>query len=162
MKSVKKVVFPLVAVFALTIQYGCNNKTEETKISATPETIGQMNRDFAKALTAHDAAAAAVLYDENATILPPNEPAITGRTNIQKYWQGAIDAGVIDAGVKTIDAKSDGNLAYEIGSFMMRSKGPKGDTIIEKGKYTEILKLDKASGKWISIYGMWSTDEPAH
>jgi ketosteroid isomerase-like protein len=95
-------------------------------------------------------------------IMPPNEKIIKGRANIQKYWQSAIDAAIIDASVKTIDAKADGNLGQEIGSFVMRFKGAKGDTIVEIGKYTEILKLDNNSGKWISTYGMWSADEAAH
>ena len=117
-----------------------------------------MNRDFAKALTAKDAVAAASVYDENASILPPNESIVTGRANIQAYWQGAIDDGIIDATVKTIDAKSNGDLGYEIGAFTMRFKGAKGDTILEVGKYTEILKRN-SEGMWISTYGMWSSNE---
>lgn len=135
-----------------------SEKVENSK-SATVEELGQMNRDFAKALTAKDAVAAAILYDENASLLPPNEQIVTGRANIQVYWQGAIDAGIIDASVKTIDAKSDGDLGYEIGTFTLRFKGAKGDTIVEAGKYTEILKRN-SEGKWISTYGMWSSNEP--
>ena len=118
-----------------------------------------MNRDFARALTAKDAVAAANLYDENASLLPPNEPIVTGRANIQAYWQGAIDAGIIDATVKTIDAKSNGDLGYEIGTFTLRFLGAENDTIVDNGKYTEILERNK-EGKWISIYGMWSSNEP--
>jgi ketosteroid isomerase-like protein len=132
---------------------------EEISKSATIAELGQMNRDFAKALTAKDAVAAAIVYDENASILPPNEPIVTGRANIQAYWQGAIDAGIIDATVKTIDAKSVGNSGYEIGTFTMRFHGAKNDTIVEVGKYTEILELNK-EGKWMAIYGMWSSNEP--
>jgi ketosteroid isomerase-like protein len=132
---------------------------EEISKSATIAELGQMNRDFAKALTAKDAVAAAIVYDENASILPPNEPIVTGRANIQAYWQGAIDAGIIDATVKTIDAKSIGNSGYEIGTFTMRFHGAKNDTIVEVGKYTEILELNK-EGKWMAIYGMWSSNEP--
>ena len=127
--------------------------------SATMEELGQMNRGFAKALTAKDAEAAANMYDENASILPPNEPIVSGRANIKAYWQGAIDAGVFDASVKTIDAKSEGDLGYEIGIFTMRSLSEQGDTIVETGKFTEILKRN-AAGNWISTYGMWSTNEP--
>lgn len=134
-------------------------KKEEVPKIATVEELGQMNRDFAKALTAKDAVAAAIVYDENASILPPNEPIVTGRANIQAYWQGAIDAGIIDATVKTIDAKSNGNLGYEIGTFTMRFHGAKNDTIVEVGKYTEILERNE-EGYWISIYGMWSSNEP--
>ena len=135
--------------------------SEEVELpkSATIEELGQMNRDFAKALTSKDAVAAANVYDENASILPPNEPIVTGRANIQAYWQGAIDAGIIDATVNTIDAKSEGNLGYEIGTFTLRFAGAENDTIVEIGKYTEILKLNK-EGVWMSIYGMWSSNEP--
>jgi len=140
-------------------QKSTDAEKSETSKSASIEELGQMNRDFAKALTEKDAAAAAIVYDENASILPPNEPIVTGRANIQAYWQGAIHGGIIDATVKTIDAKSEGDLGYEIGTFTMRFQGPKGDTIVEQGKYTEILKRN-AEGKWISTYGMWSSNEP--
>jgi ketosteroid isomerase-like protein len=133
-------------------------ETTEMKKPATVEELGRMNREFAKALSAKDAAAAANEYDENASILPPNENIITGRANIQAYWQGLIDAGLIDGKVKTIAAASDGDLGYEIGTFELRILGENGDTITDIGKYTEILKRD-AEGKWISLYGMWSANE---
>lgn len=144
----------------------CKEKPEETTVEptlaeATVEELGQMNRDFVAALTAKDSVGAANLYDENASLLPPNEPIITSRAKIQSYWKGAIDAGLIDASVKTIDAKSNGDLGYEIGTFQMRFLGPKGDTIVETGKFTEVLERN-ADGKWISTYGMWSANEPAN
>ena len=125
---------------------------------ATVEELGQMNRDFAKALLAGDAEAAANLYDENASLLPPNEPIVTGRENIKAYWQGAIDAGIVDASVKTISAGSDGNLGYEIGTYELKLKVDNDSIITDTGKYTEILQRN-AEGKWMSIYGMWSNNE---
>ncbi len=140
---------------------GCKEKvteTVETVKPATVEELGQMNKDFAKALVAKDAEAAAILYDENASLLPPNEPIVTGRENIKNYWQGAIDAGLISASVKTIDASSNGDLGYEIGTFELKFQGEDGSIITDIGKYTEILKRN-SDGKWISIYGMWSNNE---
>ena len=152
----------LALTFIISMLLSCrqqSNDSKESVKSATVEELGQMNRDFAKALTEKNAVAAANLYDENASILPPNEPIVTGRTNIQTYWQGAIDAGIIDATVKTIDAKSNGDLGYEIGMYTLRFLGAQNDTIAEEGKYTEILKQN-SEGKWISIYGIWSSNEP--
>ncbi len=162
--AIKFFMFFAVAMLLSISMHSCKEKTEEfekieTPKSATMVELGQMNRDFAKALTAKDAVAAAIVYDENASILPPNEPIVTGRANIQAYWQGAIDAGIIDAKVETIDAKSNGDLGYEIGTFTMRFHGAKNDTIVEVGKYTEILERND-EGKWISTYGMWSSNEP--
>jgi len=136
------------------------NSCCESPEPATVEELGQMNRDFAKALIAKDAAAAARVYDVNASLLPPNEPIITGRSNIQAYWQGLIDAGLEDAQVKTIDASSDGDLGYEIGTFMLKIQLEDGTIIIDEGKYTEILQRNE-DGYWISLYGMWSSNEAA-
>ena len=164
MKTTTKFFALLIMTAFLSTTLSCNRenkKIEKLKMpkSATMEELGQMNRDFAKALNAKDAAAAAIVYSKNASLLPPNESIITGRANIQAYWQGAIDAGIIDASVKTIDAKSEGNLGYEIGTFTMRFHGANNDTIIEVGKYTEILERNE-NGKWISTYGMWSSNAP--
>ena len=134
--------------------------TVEIPKSATVEELGQMNRDFAKALVAKDATAAANQYSETASLLPPNEPIVTGRENIKNYWQGAIDAGLIAASVKTIDATRDGDLGYEIGTFELKFQAEDGSIITDIGKYTEILKRN-VDGKWISIYGMWSANEPS-
>ena len=168
MKSTTKVLtLVFAALFLSVLMTSCDekdNKPEKTEVSkpATFEELGQMNRDFTQALLAKDAVAAAKLYDINASLLPPNEPIITGRANIQSYWQGLIDAGLIDAKVKTITAGSDGDLGYEIGTFELKIKGEDGTVIIDKGKYTEILKRN-TEGKWISLYGMWSANEaPNH
>jgi ketosteroid isomerase-like protein len=145
----------IVSLFLFFSATSCNEQPKP----ATVHELGQMNRDFAKALVAKDAVAAASVYDENASLLPPNEPIITGRANIQAYWQGAIDAGLIEAKVETIDARSDGNLGYEIGTFELKFQLEDGTIITDIGKYTEILQRNE-EGYWISLYGMWSANEP--
>ncbi len=155
MTTTKLLTLVLVA-FVLSFSF---NSCCESPEPATVEELGQMNRDFAKALLAKDAAAAASVYDVNASLLPPNEPIITGRANIQAYWQGLIDAGLVDAKVHTIAASSDGDLGYEIGSFELKIQLEDGSIIIDKGKYTEILQRNE-EGYWISLYGMWSANEP--
>ena len=152
-----KMAFLFIIVFSAT---ACMETPKESGTAATAEELGQMNRDFAKALVAKDAAAAASLYDENASLLPPNEPIITGRVNIEAYWQGLIDAGLVDAKVSTIDARSDGDLGYEIGTFELKIQLEDGTIIVETGKYTEILECNE-NGYWMSLYGMWSSNEPA-
>jgi len=83
---------------------GCKENT------ATPEELSQMNKDFAKALSDKDAEAASLLYTEDASLLPPNEPIVTGRENIKKYWQRALDAGTTNVSVSTISTGSNGDL----------------------------------------------------
>jgi uncharacterized protein (TIGR02246 family) len=124
---------------------------------ATAEELSQMNRDFAKALNAADAVAAANLYTEDATLLPPNEAPVSGRANIQKYWEGALAGGAFDVSVATTSTGSNGDLGYEIGRFQMSIKQPDGTITVEKGKYIELLKRG-ADGIWKSTHGIWNAD----
>lgn len=160
MKSISRLfAIALLIVLSISSFVGCTNQSDSQK-PATPEELSQMNKDFAKALVARDALAAALLYAEDASLLPPNEQIVKGRDNIQKYWQGAIDAGLIAASVSTIASGSNGDLGYEIGTFELQFKGANDSIIYDKGKYTELLKRN-AEGKWISIYGMWNADPAA-
>lgn len=133
---------------------GCKNNSQKP---ASPEELSQMNKDFARALLAKDAAAASMLYTEEASLLPPNEPIVTGRKNIQQYWQGAIDAGILDVSVTTIATGSNGDLGYEIGRYQMTIRQPDGQALTENGKYVELLKRSEG-GAWKSIYGIWNAD----
>ena len=134
---------------------GCTNN--DNPKPATAEELSQMNRDFAKALNAKDAVAAANCYTEDATILPPGEAPVTGRANIQKYWEGAVAAGAFDVDVATISTNSNGDLGYEVGRFQLSTKDSTGKVTTERGKYIELLKRDK-DGKWKSTHGIWNND----
>jgi ketosteroid isomerase-like protein len=146
----------IITVLQFVVMISCTEKTSAPE-TATTEELSQMNKDFAKALNDKDAVAASLLYSENASLLPPNESIVTGRKNIQKYWQAVLDAGTNNVSVSTISTGSNGDLGYEIGHFQLSYPGADGKMIVEKGKYTEILKRT-ADGKWISIYGIWNSD----
>jgi len=157
MKSKTKFIqITVIALLLFVVMIGCTEKTISPE-KVTPEELSQMNKDFAKALNDKDAVAASLLYSEDASLLPPNEQIVTGRENIKNYWQGALDAGTNNVSVSTISTGSNGDLGYEIGRFTLSYPGEDGKMIVEKGKYTEILKRT-ADGKWISIYGIWNSD----
>jgi ketosteroid isomerase-like protein len=134
----------------------CNTQAEVTK-PATAEELSQMNRDFAAALNNKDAVAAANLYTDDATLLPPNEAPVSGRSNIQKYWEGALGAGAFDVKVATTSTGSNGDLGYEVGRFQMNIKQADGSVTVENGKYIELLKRME-DGKWKSTHGVWNVD----
>jgi uncharacterized protein (TIGR02246 family) len=147
--------FTAIVFFGFLLLASCNNAVESEP--ATAEELSQMNRDFAKALNNKDAVAAANLYTEDATLLPPNEAPVTGRANIQKYWDGAISGGAFDVSVATTTTGSNGDLGYEVGRFQMSIKLPDGTVTVEKGKYIELLKRGE-DGSWKSTHGIWNTD----
>lgn len=124
--------------------------------SASAMELGQMNRDFAAALNAKDAARAAACYAENAVLIPPGEPLVRGRAGIEAYWKAALESGgVRDVSVETIDAKSSGTLGYEIGSYVLTANGPDGEPVTDRGRYIEILERG-TDGTWYSTAGIWN------
>jgi len=125
--------------------------------SASQHELGQMNRDFCAAINAGDAKAAAALYTEDATLMPPGEAMVVGRAAIEAYWQGFIDAHPHDVATETLDAKSSGALAYEAGRFQFTMPGPDGEDVTETGRFIEILRKG-ADGKWYSTHGIWNND----
>lgn len=150
-----KIVLLLVAALAFA---GCSSPNDSTQaeVSATKVELGQMNRDFAAALNAKDAQAAAALYTEDAVLIPPGEPLVQGRKAIEEYWRGALESGgVRDVSVETMDARSSGSLGYETGSFVLTANGPDGEAVIDRGRYTELLRREP-DGRWLSTHGIWN------
>ncbi len=142
-------------VLALSACSGPENSTQ-TEVSASMTELGQMNRDFAAALNAKDAKAAAALYTEDAVLIPPGEPLVRGRAAIEEYWRGAIESGgVRDVSVETMDALSSGSLGYETGSFVLTANGPNGEALIDRGRYIEVLRREP-DGRWLSTHGIWN------
>jgi uncharacterized protein (TIGR02246 family) len=93
-----------------------------------------------RCVSAKDARGIAALYTENATLLPPGQPAISGRQNIQQFWQGFFDAGASDARLKSIQISGSGDLAYEVGEYSAMMPQPSGDTAPGTGKYLVVFE----------------------
>jgi len=143
---------------AVLVLCGCSDSREskQTEVSASKIELGQMNRDFAAALNAKDAKAAAALYTEDAVLIPPGEPIVRGREAIEEYWRGALESGgVRDVSVETMDALSSGSLGYETGSYVLTVDGPDGEAVIDKGRYIELLRHEP-DGQWRSTHGIWN------
>jgi uncharacterized protein (TIGR02246 family) len=90
--------------------------------------------------SARDARGIAALYTENATLLPPGQSAISGRQNIQQFWQGFFDAGASDARLKSVQISGSGDLAYEVGEYSAMMPQPSGGTAPGTGKYLVVFE----------------------
>jgi len=66
--------------------------------------VDEGNRKFGAAAARKDYAGMAGLYTENAKVLPPDAPIISGRKAIEEFWRTAANAlGLTDVTLKTID-----------------------------------------------------------
>jgi uncharacterized protein (TIGR02246 family) len=114
------------------------------------------NRKFVAAFAKQDAAGVAAAYSPDAHAFPPNAPIIKGRAGIQKMWQDVINSGITGLSLATTEVESAGDIAYESGTYEMKTKDGK---VADRGKYCVVWK--KVKGQWMLHRDIWSTDMPA-
>lgn len=112
---------------------------------------------FETAFNGGDAAATGALYTDDAILLPPGGPVIEGRDGIVALWQGAIDSGLKDLDLMTMNVEVAGDTAYETGTFEGTVAGADGETPAN-GKYVVVWK--KVDGNWMLHRDIWN-DMPA-
>jgi ketosteroid isomerase-like protein len=86
------------------------------------------------------------VYTKNARILPPGAEMITGREQIQTFWQqAAVAMGVKSVQLRTVDAEVFGDTAIEIGRAELGTTHPTSPTAV---KYVVIWKREDGAWKW--------------
>lgn len=119
---------------------------------AVTRAIDAANQTFMAAFGRSDAAGVAALYTRGAKLLPPNNDFVSGADSIQAFWQGAIDMGIKQAVLETIEVEDHGDTAIEVGRYALRG----GDgQIMDQGKYIVIWKNE--NGQWKLHRDMWSS-----
>ena len=131
---------------AVSMLYGTVALSDETR-----ESIESGNRAFAAAFLRGDAEAVAELYTEDGQLIPPGSEVVTGRSAIAAFWKGAIDAGVKDLVLTTVQVESAGDLAYEVGTVRIVAK----DDQVSEDRYLVVWKRE--NGKWQLHRDIWNS-----
>ena len=118
--------------------------------------IDAANAQFTAAAAKGDGAGLAALYAADGQVLPAGSDPIKGAQAIQKFWQGALDSGIAEIGLTTIDLFGRGPTATEVGRYELRDKAGK---VLDHGKYIVVWRRE--GGKWKLLRDMFSTNVPA-
>jgi len=145
--------FAAAVLFALA---GCQ-KAQDT--SADEQAIRAGTDAWDDAYNAGDTAALAAAYAEDAVLLPPNAPAVSGRAAIGDFLT-ADGVNTRGAGLQfAIDSDStvgvSGDLAYEAGTFKVNDAS--GATVAT-GKFIGVF--NKKDDKWLLVRDTWNMDAP--
>jgi uncharacterized protein (TIGR02246 family) len=106
-----------------------------------------------------DAAAVAALYTDDATLMPPNSAMIEGRQGVQDCWQGAIQSGLKDASLTTVEVRASGETAYEIGKCSLTAHAQGKDPQVVSGKYVVVWQKG-SDGAWKLHVDIWNSSMP--
>jgi ketosteroid isomerase-like protein len=114
------------------------------------------NRRFMEAFGRGDAAGIARLYTSSAQLLPAHSDFVDGTTAIQRFWQGAMDMGLKEAVLETLQVESYGETAHEVGRYTLKTAGGQ---VADAGKYLVVWKQE--GGGWKLHRDIWTTSRPA-
>ena len=139
----------LLAALALPAVAGAQGKTDPL--------LDKLNAEFTAAFNAKDAARLASFYTEDASLMPPNQPLVKGRPNIEAYWRGAFEQGVANLQLRPVDSAVSGTVGYEAGTAVVTVKTP-GGLVKETSKYVVVFK--RTDTGWKMAYDIFNGDAP--
>ena len=130
------------------------SKVNKASGGSVRDAIEAASKGFAETLGKGQAAKIADMYAEGARVMPPNGAVIKERQRIQEFWQGFIDSGA-KLSLSTSDVEAQGNVAIEVGTYVMISPDNKRDA----GKFVVVWRRYKKD--WKLAVDIWNSDMPA-
>lgn len=97
------------------------------------------NKALGAEVAAGNAAAIGKMYTKGAMLMPSGTGILKGK-DIAGFWQGAINAGIKGATLKSKEVEVlGGSTAVEVGTFVLTAEG---GAIADEGKYIVVWKKD--------------------
>jgi uncharacterized protein (TIGR02246 family) len=110
-------------------------------------TIRGLDSAWGRAMAAKNVEQTASFYADNASILSPGEPIVTGKSAITASWAGLLTqpGSSITFAPTTVDVSGD--RAYEIGNYEITAIDKAGKPQTTKAKYV-VMRGRQADGTW--------------
>jgi ketosteroid isomerase-like protein len=130
--------------------------------AADESAIRKADIDWSNAAQTKQADAWVAFYSDDVTFLAPNAPMVSGKDAARKAIGDLLSLPGLSLKwePKKIEVSKSGDIAYSVGTYEMSLNDPKGNPIMERGKYTEVWKK-QADGSWKCAVDMFSSDLPA-
>jgi len=145
-------------LFLLAFATACQTQATTTDEAA----LRKLDDEWSKAAGSRDVDKTISYYSDDAVVMPPNIPTLTGKEPIRTLWKSMLGSPDFSGGWKAskVEVARSGDLAYVSGSYEFNEKDDSGKPITDKGKYLEVWKK-QADGSWKCVADMFSSDLPA-
>ena len=128
--------------------------------TASPE-VAKVRDAYTKAVNSGDGKSIAGLYTEDAMEMPPNQPALKGRSAIGKYNTDFLAANTVKLSLTAIESMATGDAAYDVGTYSqtITPKQAGAKPMTDRGKYVVILRRG-SDGQWRVKHAIYNSDLP--
>jgi len=127
--------------------------------TAARTAIAAAARDFSARYERGDVAGMVALYTPDGVILPPGRPAIRGTEALRAYWTLPAGVRVLEHRVTADSVVVAGPVAYDWGTYRVRTSNAEGAERETIGKYV-IVWRESAPGEWRMHVDMWNDTRP--
>ena len=145
-------------LFLLLISTAC--QSSDTRVDEAALT--KLDDEWSRAVGSRDVEKTISYYTDDATVMLPNIPTLTGKESVRSIWKSMLDSPSFAGGWKAtkVEVARSGDLAYVSGNYEFTEKDESGKPITDKGKYLEVWRK-QADGSWKCVADMFNSDLPA-
>lgn len=121
--------------------------------------IESMSAARAKAFNEGDADAIAIHFAEDGILMPPGQPAVTGRPAVASYYQTIFEEYTADLTSGYEEVKVSGDLAVGRGYAKVRlTPRTGGEPVVSTAKYLNVVER-QPNGSWLTTHDIWNGNE---
>ena len=116
--------------------------------------IDKLNSRLSEGFVKGDTSIIASVYAEDAVILPPDTNMIRGKKAIKEFWGAAMESGVKEANLTTLELSGGGEYVHEMGTCVLKIQ-PKGGKPTEQNvKYVVVWR--RTADGWRINWDIWN------
>jgi uncharacterized protein (TIGR02246 family) len=156
MPALKHLVLAVGVVVAITACAAAPPAAVDT--AADEATIKAATAAWLEAYNAGDVEKIVAMYADDAVLMPPHAPVVSGHAAIRSFLQ-TDTAGAKAAGVKIVPGPATagvvGDMGWESGTYTVNDASGK---TVDSGSYLAVSR--KVNGKWLLIRDTYHSDRP--
>ena len=146
----------------LVLTAACTSTAPDTR-QADIKAVKGVEAAWVEDIATKDVDKFASYYSEDASLLMPNAPIITGKENIKAALKPMLADPNFALTFESTQAEASkgSDFVYTVGTYSMTVSNPKGKTpVTDKGKYLTVFRKHPG-GSWKAVADMMNSDMPA-
>jgi ketosteroid isomerase-like protein len=149
----------VVLLCLLSIATACQTQATADTRAADEAALRKLDDEWSRAVGSRDVEKAISYYTDDAVVMLPNIPTLTGKEATRPVWKAMLESPSFSGGWKAtkVEVARSGDMAYISGDYEFKEQDDSGKPLTDKGKYLEVWRK-QADGSWKCVADMFNSD----